>query len=398
MARIKQLYYKNMKKIETIATLIFLTVSGLAQTTPEDAIRAALQNHPLIKAADFEVQAKKYAEKSALNLPNPEVNAESPTGQFYAVGVLQSFEFPTVYARQKQVAKAETALAQAGRLMNENDLRYAVRELYLEAQVAAFQSRQWRSRDSLYQAIAAAADRQFTAGEIDFLQKTLTENEAGKVRQERLAAEQRALALTEQLKILTGLADLEALLPLHPDTTGLEGGAGAGANPALLYEQQAVQVAEKQVSLAKSKALPNFSIGYMNQGERDTPIDYRFRASIGLPLWVGQYRAGVNAAKAESQAAVARAEAQSQAVALQVQRNYAEALTALGLVRYYEQEALPRSRALISAVLRMREAGQTDYVTFLKTLDEAFAIQREYAEQIQAFETTRIQGLYLAGQ
>jgi hypothetical protein len=165
-----------------------------------------------------------------------------------------------------------------------------------------------------------------------------------------------------------------------------------------LYEQQAVQVAEKQVALAKSKALPNFSIGYMNQGERETPIDYRFRASIGLPLWVGQYRAGVNTAKAESQAAVARAAAQSQAVALQLQRTDLEALTALGFVRYYEQEALPRSRALISAVLRMRDAGQTDYVTFLKTLDEAFAIQREYAVQIQAFETARIQHLYLAGQ
>ena len=382
--------------------LIILVLPGVVwgQNTvaPDDAIRAAIQNHPTIKAAAFDVQAKKYAEKSALNLPNPEVNAESPTGQFYAVGVLQSFEFPTVYVRQKQVAKAETALAQAGQRISENDLRYAVRTMYLDAQVADYQSHQWRTRDSLYQAISVAAARQFAAGEIDFLQKTLVENEAGKVAQERRATEQLALTATGQLKTLTGLADLDALLPLRPDTSGLGEGSGSGANPALLYEQQAVQVAERQVALAKSKALPNFSIGYMNQGERETPIDYRFRASIGLPLWVGQYRAGVNVAKAESQAAVARAAAQSQTVALQLQRTDAEALTALGFVRYYEQEALPRSRALISAVLRMRDAGQTDYVTFLKTLDEAFAIQREYAVQIQAFETARIQRLYLAGQ
>lgn len=387
-----------MKKIEILTWLLFLTLSGLAQTTPDAAIRAALQNHPLVKAAAFDVQAKKYAEKSALNLPNPELNAESPTGQFYAVGVLQSFDFPTVYARQKQVAKAETALAQAGQRISENDLRYTVRTMYLDAQVADYQSRQWKTRDSLYQAITVAAARQFEAGEIDFLQKTLVENEAGKVARERFAAEQLLMTMTGQLKIMTGLADLGALLPLRPDTTSLGGSSGLGANPAVLYEQQAVQVAEKQVALAKSKALPNFSIGYMNQGERETPIDYRFRASIGLPLWVGQYRAGVNTAKAESQAAVARAAAQSQAVALQLQRTDAEVLTALGFIRYYEQEALPRSRALISAVLRMRDAGQTDYVTFLKTLDEAFAIQREYAVQIQAFETARIQHLYLAGQ
>jgi len=389
-----------MRLVLKILIILALPSMAWAQTTvaPDDAIRAALQNHPLVKAAAFDVQAKKYAEKSAIKLPNPEVNAESPTGQFYAVGVLQSFEFPTVYARQKQVAKAETALAQAGQRMSENDLRFAVRTMYLDAQVADYQSRQWRTRDSLYQAISVAAARQFNAGEIDFLQKTLVENEAGKIAQERRVAEQLALTTTGQLKTLTGLADLGALLPLRPDTTGLGGSSGTGANPALLYEQQAVQVAEKQVALAKSKALPNFSIGYMNQGERETPIDYRFRASIGLPLWVGQYRAGVNVAKAESQAAGARAAAQSQAVALQLQRTDTEALTALGFVRYYEQEALPRSRALISAVLRMRDAGQTDYVTFLKTLDEAFAIQREYVVQIQAFETARIQRLYLAGQ
>ncbi|NUN99455.1 MAG: TolC family protein [Saprospiraceae bacterium] len=363
--------------------------------TPDAAVRAALQNHPGIKAAAFEVQAKKYAEKTAINLPNPEVNVESPTGLFYAVGVLQSFEFPTVYARQKQVAKAETALAQAGQLVNENELRYAVRTLYLEAQVAAFQSRQWMVRDSLYQAIAAAAVRQFASGEIDFLQKNLAENEAGKVHQERLGAEQLALTLYEQLKTQTGIPEPGALLPLHADTTGL--GDASGAFPAVLYEQRAAQVAEKQIGLAKSRALPNFSIGYMNQGERETPIDYRFRASVGLPLWAGQYRAGINVAKAETQAATARAAAQNQAAALQLQRSRTEMFTALSSIRYYEQEGLPRSRALLSAVLRMREAGQTDYVIFMKTLDEVFAMQRDYAVQIQAFETARIQISYLTG-
>ena len=47
---------------------------------------------------------------------------------------------------------------------------------------------------------------------------------------------------------------------------------------------------------------------------------------------------------------------------------------------------------------RLREAGQMDYVTFLRTLDEAYAIQRDYAAQMQTFETARIQLLYLSGQ
>ncbi len=384
-------------------SLIKIFIFGLAvqsvsgQTTPEAAVQAALQNHPLAKAAAFEVKAKKFGEKAAINLPNPEVNAESPTGEFYAIGVLQSFEFPTVYARQKQVAKAETVLAQAGQRVSENDLRYTVRSLYLEAQVSEYQNRQWAARDSIYQQIAVAAARQFAAGEIDFLQKTLAENEAGKVRQQRLAAQQTSETLRQQLATYTGLKDLGSLLPLSPDTLGMALLPLPQTNPTVAYGQQAVQVAERQVSLAKSRSMPNFSLGYLNQGVRSTPIDYRFRASVGIPLWAGQYRAGTNAAKAETQAAVARVEAQTQAIALESQRAQTEASIALVNVRYQDNEALPRSRALITTATRMRDAGQLDYISFLRAIDEAFEIQREYAEQVAALNTARLQMLYLSG-
>ncbi len=373
-------------------------VSAQDVITPDLAVRSALQNHPLMKAATFEVDAKKYAEKAAFNLPNPEVNAESPTGTFYAVGVLQSFEFPTVYLRQKQVARAETALARAGQTVSENDLRYAVRSLYLELQTAESQGLQWAFRDSLYQAVFNAAERQFAAGEIDLLQKTIVANEAGNIHQERLAAEQLTSALRSQLMLLTGLTEFGKLLPLFADTAGLATLSGPLANPGLAYEKQTAQLAEQQIGLAKSKALPSFSLGYMNQGTRDTPIDYRFRASVGIPLWAGQYRVGINAARVDSEAANARAEAKSRALAMDNQRIGMEVRSALNLLRYYEQEALPRSRILIEASLRMREAGQIDYVTFLRTLDEAFAVQRDYVAQIEAFENARIQLLYLAGQ
>ena len=367
-------------------------------TTPDSAVSAALQNHPLAKAGTFDVQAKMYAEKTAFNMPNPEINVESPTGEFYAVGVSQSFEFPTIYSRQKKVAKATTALAQAGQRVSENDLRFTVRSLYLEAQLAAYQSRQWAERDSLYQAIAAAAARQFNAGEIDFLQKTMTDNEAGNVHQERLAAEQKSATLYQQLATFTGLTNPGTLSPLLADTVGMFLIPDIANNPSVVYEQQVVQLSERQISLAKSRALPNFSLGYLNQGASNTPVEYRFRAGIGIPLWVGQYSAGTKSTKAENQAAAARAEAQRQAVALELQRVRTEAVTAFRQVQYSEQEALPRSRSLIVAALRMREAGQMDYLAFLRTLDEAYSIQRNYTTQTQAFETARIQMLYLTGQ
>lgn len=373
------------------------TALGQNITTPEVAIAAALQNHPSSKAAAYAVKAKKYGEKAAINLPNPEINAESPTGEFYVVGVLQSFEFPTVYAQQKEVAKSETALAQAGQRATENDLRYTVRMLYLEAQVAEYQNHQWMIRDSLYEVIRIAAARQFTAGDIDFLQKTLAENGAGKVHQERLAAEQKLKVLHQQLASFTGLSNLGSLLPLSVDTAGFTAWSGISGNLSIVYDQYAAQLAQRQIDLAKSRALPNFSLGYLNQGPRNTPVDYRFRASIGVPLWAGQYRAGIHAAKAESQAAAARVEEQRQSVAFEHARAQSDATTALANLQYYEREALPRSRALIIAATRMREAGQLDYVTFLRLLDESYTIQQEYVDALQALNVAQLRLRFLSG-
>ncbi len=136
----------------------------------------------------------------------------------------------------------------------------------------------------------------------------------------------------------------------------------------------------------------------VNQGVQSTPIDYRFRASVGVPLWFGQYRAGRQAAESEAQAAQSRAETQAQAIALEKERIVGEHIIALNQVDYYQREALPRSRALIAAAIRMREAGQVDYVTFLRTLDEAYAIQRDYVAQVNTLNTAHIQLLYFFGQ
>ncbi len=381
--------------------MLMLWVQGIfAQnvTTPEDAVQAALQNHPTSRAADLDVQARQYAEKGAFNLPNPEVSAESPTGEFYTIGVSQSFALPAVYKRQKQLARAETELAKAGRQLSQNELRYAVRSLYLEAQVAEYQYRQAAERDSLFQLILTAGNRQFAAGDIDFLQKTLIENEAANLRQQKYALEIQAAELRLQLMLQCALQPPLRLLPLSPDTTAFVLPNAVGNNPAVIYEQQSAQVATQQVRLAKSRALPDFALGYINQGGRNTPIDYRFRASIGLPLWVGQYKSGIQSAQAENQAASARAEAQGLNATLELERLRSSAAIARGQLRYFQQEALPRSRTLLSTALRLREAGQVDYTTFLRTIDEAYAIPRAYTVQIQAFESARIQIRYLQGQ
>lgn len=362
--------------------------------TADQAVQSALQNHPKIRAAALESDAKRIAEKSARALPNPEINAESPTGEFYTVGVLQNFDFPTVYRNRRKVAKAETALAVVGQKMSENELRLAVRNLFLETQVADFQLNLERRRDSIFQKIADAAARQFAAGEIDFLQKTLAENEAGAARQQFLAAQKTAENLHEQLRIWTGISDLSQIEKLKPD---LATAADFSQNPNLLFEKQSAVVAAQQIALARSQNLPNFSLGYLNQGARQTPTELRFRASVGVPIWFGQNRAARQSAEVAALAAESRSAAAAQNLEVETVGAQNDAATARSQIEYFEKEALLRSRLLIETAVRLRAAGQIDYSTFLRTLDSAFSIENEYVVQLELLNSAQIRLLFLAG-
>lgn len=388
-----------MQRGVKILILMVLPAVLVAQgiTTSDDAVQAALANHPLVKAAAYTVQAKKYSEKTALNLPNPDLITESPTGEFYAIGVSQSFEFPTVYKHQKQVAKAETALAEANQRISENDLRYTVRQLYLDAQLATFEQILSAQNDSIFQLLANTAKRQFDAGDIDFLEKTRVEQAAGKAHQANISAAQHTAALKNQLATWTALTNLSNFTPLQPDTLVLNAAPIEKENPQVTYAAQAATVAERQTALAKSKGLPTFTIGYLNQGPRNTPVPYRLRAGIGMPLWYGQYNNAQKSAENEVNAAQNRLEAAVRTVALERAQLESEMAIALAQIRYYEKEALPGNTVVATTALRMREAGQMDYSAYLRVLDDVYQVKKAYAEQVYAFNTGLIKLRYLAG-
>ena len=87
-------------------TLLFLSIASgtLAQQilTEQAAVDSAMKYSPLLKSAELQVKQSNYLRKTAFNLANPDVIAESPTGDFYAVGILQSLaQSPFIKAKNQ---------------------------------------------------------------------------------------------------------------------------------------------------------------------------------------------------------------------------------------------------------------------------------------------------------
>lgn len=86
-----------------IIVLTFLypqIVDAQIGVTEQQVLDFIIKNHPSMQISDLKVQRGKAEEKAAINIPNPEIVAESPSATFYTIGVLQQLEFPSVSFRQ----------------------------------------------------------------------------------------------------------------------------------------------------------------------------------------------------------------------------------------------------------------------------------------------------------
>jgi outer membrane protein, heavy metal efflux system len=384
--------------------LILLTafvklLSAQSVLTEQAALDSAMKYSPLLKSADLQVKQSSYLRKTAFNLANPEVIAESPTGNFYAVGILQSMEFPTVYIKRGQFLKQQSLLSEKGKALTVNEIKRLIRSVYLNAQYSQQLVTQLKYQDSLYNQIQLSAKRQFDAGVIDYLAKTFAESQYGEIHNQFVQAQNAYKANVQQLKLYTGMSaesDVSQLikfsaLAVQADT------ASVAQSPFVQYARQNQLVNRKQLSVERNRTLPGLVFGYLNQGPKETETYYRFRVGFTVPLWFWQYNGNIKAAKTGLQIAEQQTRAQQQQLTANLQTAVSEYNSAQQAVTYYEAGGLRQADDIINTAKRFFESGRTDYIAYIRNINDAYIIKRTYLETLRNYNQSIININYITG-
>ena len=392
-----------MIRLLSLVPIWLMATAALAQQPllEADAVAQVLAASPAIRASVLSVQQSQQLLKGVYTIPNLEVFTDSPTGSFYTVGINQSFQLPTVYRRQYGLQRQQVGLAQAEQRLTENEVRYRVRGLYLTLQYADAVRRQYQLQDSVYAQLRTIAARQFVAGQIDFLSKTFTETQAGEVHNQRLQAEADVQTLTRQLQQLTSRREPWQVTPL------IRAGAGGtlvttdsvslGQNPAVALFRQTEVISEQQIGLERARLLPSLLVGYYNQGSKETTAQLRFRFGISLPVWLGQYRSRTLAAQTGLQLARQRTDAQIQTISTDLQQAQGDFAKFRQSLDYYETTGLRQADDLVNTARRLVDSGQTDFVSFLRTTNDAYAIRQRYLDTLRSYNLSLLTINFLTG-
>ena len=381
-----------------LPVLLIYNFSLAQHLTSDEAVRRALERSPLKKSADLQVLQQINERKASFNPGDPELLIESPTGEFMTVGIEQSISFPSVYIKQGRLAKEKVLLAESNRMLTEQEVMHKVRSAYLNVRYNTALLKLLRKQDSVYASLATASERQFNAGQIDYVARTFSSTQYGAVHTSLMLNEGKWHSSLFELMLYTGLTDSVITDSLTPMEFMLRDTSLASDAPAIQYQKQAVTVAGRSLELERNKVWPSFVFGYLNPGGSDVEIPMRLRAGISIPLWFWKYSSAIKSAKLHVEMVNQNMAAEKQDLMIQLSAQQNDLVNYQAALNYYTAEGFKDTEELASSAGRMFEAGQTDYLTYLRTLNEAYTLQIRQLETIKNLNQTIINIKYLIGE
>jgi cobalt-zinc-cadmium resistance protein CzcA len=387
-----------MKFFFLYTILIFCFFTGRTQSIigEQQLIDSILERSLTLSNAKLEIQAQQFLQKTSWDLNDPEIIVEQNPFESLTLSIDQSLHFPLQYVRQGQLNTERVHLSESEFTITKHEIKNQSKKWYLQMQYLQSKNNLLSIQDSLSLQIKTAVSNSFDAGNSTYLEKLYGESSYGETHQEYLNAQNELSKLQNQLKILSGVTTYSKYDELSRRQI-LKDSIQFQENPYLIYARQNQNVVAKQYEKTKSEALPDILLGYTIPLQEDPVYVPSFKAGITIPLWYNSYRGFNQNAKTEIEIAENNVKLEEQNLMQAASDAYLSYYQNEQSLRYYEKEALPRATEMIKSAMRLNEAGEIDYISCLRLLQDAFQIKLNYIAALYNFNNAVIQIEYLNG-
>ncbi|MCB0663982.1 MAG: efflux RND transporter permease subunit, partial [Saprospiraceae bacterium] len=254
--------------IALVLGLGFSTSGMQAQTpfTPEMAMEAAVNNNPLLQAADLQVQKGSLAQQKSTFIPATNFGLQGGQINTSAFDLNLSIEqslgnFASNKAR-KNLAQQQVALSQAEKTRLEYHIKGKALKAYFNWYYAEKKVELLQGQLDSIARITNLAQVQFQNGEINKLDLTLLENEASRIQQDFTHLDQQRQMAYFNLQKQCLITDT-LVMPAQVDFTY---GTSVDVESTYLAPEMAqIEVKKKEAALVQSELKPSFSLGYFYQ-------------------------------------------------------------------------------------------------------------------------------------
>lgn len=392
--------------------LMLSTAFAKAQTkiSLQAAIDTALVNNLTIKAQKLKASYGKQLIQSANQLPSTSITAE--IGQFNSVysdnrfGVSQSFSFPTVYAKQKNLFTEEWKTAVLNLSLKEAELKKLVGQTYVNLIALAQKEQLLLQSDTIFADFLRKASLRLAKGETNVLEKVTAETQRGniKLQLKQLLEDQRILKSQFQLLLNTEVnyepSETSPVISLNVFNE-----SDINEHPLLKMKIQQQQVGQALTATEKAKLLPDITVGFFSTtiqgiGANDVLYGRRDRFSSGqiglnLPIFTAAQKAKINAAKIYETEIANDFLIEKKQLTEQYKTAFAVYQNSKETLLYLEKTAVPNAKIISQTADKQFVNGDINYLDWVVLTNQSVAILDQYINAKRAFSESTLQLNYL---
>lgn len=381
------------------------------------AVDSAMRQNLSVQVAVLNSRAAEANEGTAWNIPGTDIsyeygkiNSASTDNRF---SISQSFDFPLVYSRRKEVRKTETKISAENELLVRLEVKKQVTQIYYRMLVMQEREKLLHHADSLFASFLSAQELRYSTGDVNMLEKTSAEAQRMQVANQlhmleadfRILQLQFARLLHTQVQYLPEAGALK--LPAHAfaDTLNVQ------AHPFVRMRELSMETAYGQYRISRMSMMPKFTIGYYNMsiigwqtvGTTDAYFgpSARFASvmvGINVPLFFRPGLAQNKVARLNWQLAqLEYSDAILQKKTEVLQRREKYHATAQILI-YYESSALAHAALIEQDAALQFNAGSISFLEWIMLTDQAISIRIGYLDAIDEWNEATTELNALSGQ
>jgi outer membrane protein TolC len=299
-----------MRKL--IVSILFLLtgIISIAQSGFETVLKQIEENNITLTALREQIKTQKLSNRTGIYPGNPEVEfhylwgSPAMTGNRTDISVIQSFDFPAVYAHRAKIAGLQNTNAELSYKSERMYLLLSAKQICIELTYYNALAKEYDLRLQNAERIASAYKTRLEKGETNIVESNKAQLNLSTIETEVLRIDAEQTALFAALKQLNGGKDIvfdNTVYPFNalPDDFDKWYTEIETKDPALLYISKQAEIDRQQVKLNRALGLPKFSAGYMSEkmtGEHFQGVV----VSMSIPLW--ENRNNVKQAKAQVKA------------------------------------------------------------------------------------------------
>lgn len=402
----------KMKTSKTTLLIIGMVFSmtlnkSYAQTAPiklsiDDAVKMAMENNPLIKGAQLEIEKQQNLKKAAFDLDKTAImftkGQLNGIQQDYNVTISQDFKFPTIYATQTKLQADKIKLSETNLSVEKNKLESNVRAVYLELWFAQNNSNLISSLEKEYENFALIAEKKYAIGETNLIEKIAAEGKREAVRLLKSNAELDIKSLTKQLHSLMNTDILFEISYLNLEKIPFEISVEENIeNPMLISLQNEIEVKKREAKLESAKFLPDLSAGYFNQQIEGVKNFSGFEIGVKIPLFFRSQQGKSQAANKDAEIAALnyqQSKLEFNALLKNKLNEYEKQKAALA---YYNSTGILLADKLFSSAIKAYKEGEIGYVEYTALLEQSVEIRSSYLNALNRYNQTVNEINYLTG-